>query len=138
MKSSTDIYRTKINKLSGSNFKEVEKQAKKIFRSIKTKRTPYLRSKYFRGEKVFLNIFWRHLYDKHEKDRTRRLKFYECAFDLISNNSNNPTTKDNPNKPEEILYRFLGVTKSNEYFRVQIKENKRTKRKDLISIIPDK
>lgn len=138
MKSSNDVYKTKIDKLSGSSFKEIEKQAKKIFRSIKTKRTPYLRSKYFKGEKVFLNIFWKHLYDKHEKDRTRRLKFYECALDLIKNTTQDPTTKDNPNKLEEILWRFWGITKNNEFFRVQIKENKRSKRKDFISIIPDK
>lgn len=132
------IYQTKTKKFSGSNFKEVKKDAVASFQIIKsrTKRTPYIRSKYFKGEKVFLNIFWRHLYDKREKDRTRRLKFFACAMDLIKNSACSPTTKDNPNKKDEILYRFTGVTKNQDYFRVQIKENKRSKRKDFISIIP--
>lgn len=137
MDSSVNIYKTKIDKLTGSSFKEIEKQAKKIFRSIKTKRTPYLRSKYFKGEKVFLNIFWKHLYDKHEKDRTRRLRFFDCALDLIKNTTNHPISRENFKNQGELLHRFLGMTKNGEKFTVQIKEGKRNKRKDLISIFPE-
>lgn len=133
-----NVYKTKKQKIAGTNFKEVNKTAEIIFKQIKkrTKRTPYVRSKYFKNEKVFLNLFWSHLFEKHEKDRTRRLKFYDCALDLIRNSTYNPETRENFQKKDELLHRFHGVTKNKEEFVVQIKENKRTKRKDLISIYP--
>ncbi len=128
----------KSNKLSGNTFKEVESKALLTFKEIKakTKRTPYIRSKYYKNEKIFLNIFWSHLYQKHEKDRIRRLKFFNCAIELIQSTSKKPTTKPNPNKKNELLHRFGGKTKENQLFLIQIKENRSTKRKDLISIIP--
>ena len=132
-------YKTKKQKISGTSFKEVNKTAKIIFKQItsKTKRTPYIRSKYFKKEKIFLNLFWSHLFEKREKDRVRRLKFYDCALDLIKNSTHDPETRENFQKKDELLHRFYGVTKNGEKFVVQIKENKRTKRKDLISIYPE-
>lgn len=134
----TGYYKTKKNKLSGTSFSEIQKEAKHIFNIIKSrsKRIPYVRSKYFKKDKIFLNLFWIHLYEKHEKDRTRRLKFYNCAIDLIINSSVDPNTKENFSKRNEILHKFYGITKKSEKYIVQIKENKRTKRKDLISIYP--
>lgn len=131
-------YKTKLNKLSGSNYKEIERQVIEIFRTIKskTKRTPYIRSKYFNKEKIFLNLFWSHLYQKHEKDRTRRLKYYNRSLDLIKNSTYTPETRENFTKKDELLHRFYGLTQNNEEFVVQIKENKRSHRKDLISIYP--
>jgi len=111
-----------------------EKSYKRI--KSKTKRTPYIRSRYFKKEKIFLNIFWSHLFKKSERDRVRRLKFYDCALELLGNSVHNPITRENYKKKDELLHRFYGVTKSGEKFVVQIKENKRTKRKDLISIFP--
>lgn len=133
------VYKTKKRKIPGTSFKEVNRTASAIFKEVKkrTKRTPYIRSKYFKNEKIFLNLFWSHLFDKKEKDRTRRLKFYECALDLIINSTYNPETRENFIKKDELLHRFHGVTGSGEKFVVQIKENKRTKRKDLISIYPE-
>lgn len=75
--------------------------------------------------------------DKKEGDRVRRLKFYECALDLIKNSIYNPETKENFKKKDELLHRFFGILEDKEKFVVQIKENKRTKRKDLISIYPE-
>lgn len=134
------VYRTKKKKLSGSNFKEIEKRALAVFKEIKskTKRTPYIKSKYFRREKVFLNIFWQHLHQKREKDRIRRLKFYECALDLIKDSTYDPETRENFQKKDELLHRFFGSTPTDEKFVVQIKENKRTRRKDFISVFPEK
>lgn len=134
-----NIYKTNKNKLPGTSFSEVRKNADRIFDLIKhrTKRTPYVRSKYFRKEKIFLNIFWAHLFDKNAKDRTRRLRFFNCALDLMRNSSHNPNTADNFKKKDELLHRFYGITKNKEKFVVQIKENKRTRRKDLISIYPE-
>jgi hypothetical protein len=131
-------YKTNRQKLPGTSFKEVEQAARAIFRQIKSrsKRTPYVRSKYFRKEKVFLNIFWQHLHEKHEKDRVRRLKFYDCAIDLIQHSTLAPETRENFQNKDELLHRFLGQTKSGDQFVVQIKEDKRSGRKDLISIYP--
>lgn len=131
-------YQTKANIIPTTSYKTVEDVALKYFKEIKkrTKRTPYIRSIYFNKQKVFLNIFWSHLHEKHEKERTRRLKYFECALDLIKNSKITPSVKTNPNKQSESLYRFAGKTKGGNIFFVQIKENKKTKRKDLISIFP--
>jgi hypothetical protein len=132
-------YKTTKNKIPGTSFKEVNKTAELIFKQIKskTKRTPYIRSKYFKKEKVFLTLFWGHLFDKREKDKIRRLKFFDCAIDLIRNSNFDPESRENFKKKDELLHRFYGQTKNKETFIVQIKENKRTKRKDLISIYPE-
>ena len=134
-----NAYKTNKKKISGSSYKEVNKAAERIFKIIKsrTKRTPYIRSKYFKGQKIFLNIFWRHLLDKRENDRLRRLKFFDCAMDLIRNTTYEPTTKENPNKRSEVLHRFAGITSNNEIFYVQIKEDKASGRKDLLSMFPE-
>ena len=120
-----DYFLSSKSKISGTSFSEVREEAERTYRTIKshTKRTPYIRSKYFTKEKVFLTIFWSHLFEKNEKDRTRRLKFYNCAIDLIRNSSTSPVSREN--------------FKNKECFIVQIKENKRSKRKDLISIYPE-
>lgn len=133
-----EIYKTKKAKIAGTSFKEVEKGARLTFHRVKShsKRIPYLRSKYFNKEKIFLNIFWIHLHEKAEKDRTRRLKFYNCAIDTMQNSTCDPETRENFNKKNELLHRFHGQTSHGEKFVVQIKENKRTRRKDLISIYP--
>lgn len=139
MRQEISIYQTKKNRISGTSFKEVFQNAEIIYKEIKskTKRTPYMRSKYFNKEKVFLALFWQHLFQKQEKDRVRRLRFYDCALDLIKNSSCNPESRENFQKKNELLHRFYGVTKNKEKFVVQIKENKRTKRKDFISIYPE-
>lgn len=64
------------------------------------------------------------------------MKFFACGLDLISKSRITPTSKENVDKPEEILHRFLGVTLSNEIFFVQIKESKKNGEKWLISIFP--
>jgi len=66
----------------------------------------------------------------------RRMKFFGCALELIKNSRFEPTSKENPNKPTEILHRFAGVTKNNDLFFVQIKEDKRTSEKWLVSVFP--
>lgn len=133
-------YKTNKNKIAGTSFSEINKRAKQIFGPIKTrtKRQPYIRSKYFHRDKVFFNLFWLHIYEKRESDRTRRLRFFDCALDLIRNTVLNPSTKENPNKRNELLHRFTGITCENEIFHVQIKEDKRTNKKYLISIFPER
>lgn len=132
------VYQTKTKKLSGTNFKEVRRKAFGLYQIIKrkTKRKPYIRSKYFKKDKIFLELFWHHLFEKKNfTDLVRRMKFYPCALELIKNSHLEPISKQNPNKPSEILHRFAGITKDKELFFVQIKQCKNSE-KWLISVFP--
>jgi hypothetical protein len=133
------VYKTKSNQLSGTSFKEVHQKAINHFKKIqtKTKRRPYLRSSYFKKDKIFIGLFWTHLYEKTNwRDRVRRLKLFPCAIELIQKTTFEPISKENPNVKTEILHRFAGITKNNELFYVQIKEDKKNNQKYLISIFP--
>ncbi len=133
-------YQTKVGKLPGTEFKEVHKKAFALYQKIakRTKRRPYIRSSYFKKDKVFLALFWQHLWDKYKwQDRMRRLKFFEAALELIQNSHFEPKSKENPNKNGEMLHRFTGTTKEKDLFFVQIKEDKKTGQKYLISVFPD-
>ncbi len=135
------IYQVKTKKLPGTNYSEIRKRAFKIYSRIKkqSKRRPYLRSVYFKKDKIFLGVFWRHLEDKLSlKDKTRRVSYFPCGVELIRNSRFDPISKENPNKRSEILHRFFGETHDKEVFCVQIKENKRSGQKYLVSIFPYK
>lgn len=131
-------YQSKFKRLSGSNYKGVYPLALRIYKQIesRTKRKPYIRSAYFKKDKIFLDYFWQHLRQKNLKDRTRRLKYYQCALDLIRNSKLEPTSKQNPNKKQEILHKFAGLAKNKEVFYVQISENKKTDQKYFMSVFP--
>ncbi len=133
------VFATKVKQLSGSNYKEVYEKTLALYKNIesKSKRRPYVRSTYFNKEKVFLNLFWPHINQKNWKDRHRRMKYFPCGIDLILNTKIKAETKINPKSPNETLYRFKGITHNQTHFFVQIKENKRTKQKFLISIFPE-
>ncbi len=135
-----EIYQSKFERLPGTRYKEVYDKAFAYYSKIKkrTKRQPYVRSKYFGKQKVFLNLFWRHLDQKDWRDRARRLRLFMAGIDLLRNTKLNPQSKENPNKRSEIQHRFYGVTKCGNKFAVQIKENKRSGRRFLISIFPYK
>jgi len=113
-------YRTKSKRLTGTNYGEVHRKTFNLFTQIKkkSKRRVYIRSTYFKKDKIFLSLFWHHLMEKHHKDRLRRLKYFYCAIELIRES------------------RFAGVTADNELFYVQIKENKRNGQKYFISVFP--
>jgi hypothetical protein len=134
----TEFYETKIKKLSGTSYDEVYPQAISIYKRLasKTKRRPYLRSKYFNKEKIFLDYFWIHIREKNIGDRTRRLNYYGCALDLVKNSSIDPVSKLNPKKSSETLHRFFGKTKSGDIFCVQVVENIKNKNRYLISVFP--
>lgn len=132
-------YQTKAKKFTGSDFREVHKKAFGLYKQIKkkSKRRPYIRSVYFKKDKIFLELFWQHLFDKPNwRDRMRRLKYFPCAIELIRHSHFEPESKENPNRRTEILHRFGGVTKEKDMFFVQIKEDKRTGQKFLISVFP--
>src|SRR3990167_10864094 len=107
-------YQTNVSKLSGTNYQEVYKHAHDLFRRIeqKTKRKPYIRSAYFHKEKIFFDFFWTHLWRSGgNKERVRRLKYFQAALAVLQRSKNKPASKENPNKRSEILHRFAGMTK---------------------------
>ena len=130
-------YQTKAGKLSGTSYKEVKKQAVFVYREIQvsSRRKPYVRSAYFNKQKVFLNLFWDHVFKKRPKERYERLQFFGAAIELIKNCRNCPSIKHNSN---EELFRFLGVTINGQYFCVQIKRNTLNSKKYFISCFPIK
>ena len=126
---------TKGKLLRGTDLKEVESKARQIYYEIKrkSKRKPYIRSAYFKKEKIFFDFFWVHLNQKNYVEKFKRLKHFTVAIDLIKNSKNKPVSKINPNKRNEILHRFYGKTREKEIFCVQIKENKKSGHKYLLS-----
>ncbi len=136
-----EYYQTKAGKLPGTDFREAHKNARKIYDEIRKrgKRKTHIRSKYFNKSKIFLDLFWDHLYTKKNiQDRYRRIKYYAAAIELMIHSLLKPESKENPNDRGEILHRFMGKTRSNELFYVQIKEEKRTGHKYFISVFPHK
>ena len=131
-------YQSKYSKIKGDRYQEVRNQALTLFNQIqkKTKRRAYIKSAYFTKQKIFFDYFWKHLYQKPPKERFKRLKYFQVAVDLVRNSKNHPVTIQNPNKPNENLHRFAGLTQEKELFYVQIKENKRTGKKDFMSCFP--
>ncbi len=133
------FYQSKAGKISGTDFHEVRKKAFSLYEQIRrrTKRRAYVRSTYFKKDKIFLAIFWEHLWHKEKwQDRMRRLKYFAAALELIQRSKFDPSSKENPNKPNEILHRFAGSTAEKELFYVQIKEDKQTGQKYFISVFP--
>ncbi len=139
-------YKTKTKRIPGTSYKEIRKGAFKIHQEIKrkSKRKPYIRSVYFKKDKIFLDLFWTHIFEKKNYwDQMRRTKFTFNNITLVCRlidgkypNYEAVIPKENPNKLSEILHRFAGTSADNELFFVQIKEDKRTGRKYLISIFP--
>jgi hypothetical protein len=130
-----EVCTTKVKHLPGTSYREVYSQAKFLYKQIesKSKRKPYVRSKYFKGEKVFLDYFWDHVGHKNPSDRLRRLRYYPCALDLIKNSKVKPEIIE---KTSEILYRFKGKNGNGEFFYVQITQEKKSDKKHFLSVFP--
>lgn len=132
-------YKTKARKLPGTHWHQVMKKAFGQYKEIKsrTKRRPYVRSAHFNKEKIFLGIFWQHLHEKTNlNDKTRRLKYFPCAIELMQNSRVKPTTQASKEEPNVYLHRFAGITPDGDRFFVQIKEQRKNKQKWLISMFP--
>ena len=132
------IYKTKTKQLPGTRYTDIYDQTFGLYDKIKkaTKRRPYVRSTYFKKQKVFIEIFRQHLYQKNWQDRARRMKLFPAGIELIKNSKIAPKSNDNPNNTNETLHRFTGQTADGHLFYVQIKENKRNGEKSLTSIFP--
>jgi len=133
-------YQTTSPIIPGSNYAEVRKKALIYYSAIEkqTKRRPYIRSVYFKKQKVFFDYFWIHLAQKNHLIQTERLKYLLVAVELLKYSHVQPEIKNNPNKKNERFYRFFGITKSRQFFGVQIKENLTHERKFLMSVFPIK
>lgn len=132
------VYKTKVKPFAGTDYKEIRKKAFGFYQEVKrrSKRKTYIRSRYFKKEKIFLDLFWSHTFEKNYWDQTRRMRFFACGIELVQKSPFEPTTKENPNKTGELLHRFAGVSATSELFFVQIKEDRPTGKKYLISIFP--
>lgn len=101
------IYETRVRAISGTKLPEVYKKAFALYQNIKKKTK---RRPYVRSE------------------------FFK--LELVQNTRVSPVSKENPFDRSQILHRFTGVTPEKELFRVQVKEEKDTKNKWLMSIFP--
>ncbi len=132
-------YKSKYGVLPGTSYAEVMAAARREYHTIQKctpRRVAYVRSRYFTKDKIFLNTFWEHLKQKHPADQMRRLKYYLAALDLIRNSTEQPETIFSNEDLNTLLHRFSGLTRNGDRFSVQIKENKRTNRKDFLSVFP--
>lgn len=131
------VYKSKLSELPVTSYDEAVKQARKEYNRLKnkSKRHHYIRSSYFKGEKIFVKLFWYHLGQKNRRDRVRRLRLLTCALDLVKNSKFKPEVSINPNNKSETFYRFEGITANGVKFYVQIKQSKR---KYFISVFPAK
>jgi len=133
-------YKAKAKRLSGTDFHDVNEKAYGLYCQIKkkSKRRPYVRSAYFKKDKIFLELFWSHLFEKQNwRDRIRRSRYFPAAIELIQRTSFEPVSKENPNRSSEILHRFSGITADSHLFFVQIKEEKRSGQKFFMSVFPE-
>ncbi len=131
-------YQTKSKKISGTSYGEIIRNAFLTFDEIKkqTKRRPYIKSAYFKKEKIFFDYFREHLFQKLPKERARRLKYFKAACELIKYSRIGPIEKTESFEKKEVLYRFAGLTTERELFYVQIKEDRRKKSKYFMSCFP--
>lgn len=132
------IWKVKNSVIKGKNYGAVIKQAYSLFHQIekRTKRQPYVKSKYFKNQKVFISYFLDHIKQKNPRDRRRRLRYFACAIELIENSTHDPDLKYSLNKESsDLWFRFFGETDTKEIFVVQIKENKK-KQKFFMSVFP--
>ncbi|MDR2524569.1 MAG: hypothetical protein LBC95_03510 [Candidatus Nomurabacteria bacterium] len=134
----TKYFQSKYNALAGSDYGETVGAVWRIYNDIRrrTNRKPYVRSRYFKKSKVFIDSFWQHLNQKSHSDRVRRLKYFACGIDLLRNSCQIPESRPNPNGRNEIVHRFAGKTKNGQIFYVQVRESRRGDRY-LMSVFPD-
>lgn len=124
--------------LPGSTTSELITHARQAYHKIQKqtpRRIPYVRSRYFGGQKIFINIYWDHLRQKSLQERTRRLRFYVASLELIAKTKQHPMISYAKDKSGVIYHRFLGQTQDGHEFYVQISQNKKG-RYDFMSAFP--
>ncbi|MFH1670916.1 MAG: hypothetical protein ABIA92_05035 [Patescibacteria group bacterium] len=141
-RSTADLVPYKCSKdpLRGTQLKVILPQARKIFRSLekRTKRKPYIRSRYFNKDKIFFDYFWSDLKKKIPSERARRLKLLPCALEVLRYSRHEPLTIDDMQDSHLLRHRFAGRTQNGLLFYVQVKQNKRTGTKQFLSVFPSR
>lgn len=134
------FYKTKAHPIPGTRYADVAPQARALLRTIerRTKRRPYLRSAYFKKDKIFLTYYWKHLSQLKTYQRTRRLKYLPCAIELLRKSRHQPERYRKREQEKEVYYRFFGISPNGIEFVVQVKGNEKTNRKELLSVFPRK
>ena len=130
--------RLKTSTVKGTNYPEIYKKLLTFIKHIQIKTQTICRSKYFENQKIFLELFWIHLHQKNKNERERRVSLFPVAVEFISNSKSEPILTAKGVKSSEIFYRFTAVTKDTQIFFIQIKENKKSGQKWLMSIFPEK
>ncbi|MGI9028303.1 MAG: hypothetical protein ACR2FM_05705 [Candidatus Saccharimonadales bacterium] len=141
MRSKANVYNSKEKEISGSSLGEVMKHARyeyHVIQKYNPRRLSYVRSPYFGRDKIFISTFWTHLGQKGPRDKFRRTRLFSCAIDLIKFTRHRPDITEHASLPGALLYRFYGLSTGGNLFVVQIKENKKSGRKDFISVFPIK
>lgn len=130
-----NYYQSKYDRIRGSSDKEIFYEARRVFNFYQRKRRlPYVRSKYFDKQKVFLSMFWKHLNDKSPPDRRRRIVYLRAAIDVMINSRIEPESFI---VNSIVYYRFYGETKGGEKFVSQIMKDKKANRY-FMSCFPEK
>jgi hypothetical protein len=113
-------------------------QTRALFRTLqkRRKRRPYVRSAYFKKDKVFFDFFWVHLQTKALSDRARRLRYLPCALELLQESRQEPTTFVDAGEPETIRHQFTGTAGDGSPFAVIIKQERSSGKKYLLSLFP--
>ena len=134
-----NLYKSKLLSLPGSSLSEVIALARHEYHVIQKRtprRVPYVRSRYFTKDKIFINTFWEHTNKKSPQERVRRLKLYTCAIDLLRNTTIPPNTIHTNTDKNTSYHQFYGITGDGVAFCVRVNENKRNGRKDFTSVYP--
>lgn len=135
------MFVSQYKKRTATSHKEVYSSARNEYHRIErrnSRRMPYVRSAYFKKEKVFINIFWEHVKQKNYGEQAERLKYYNPAIDLIVNAGQRDLVASHQIEVNVLLYRFEGKTQDGYIYFVQLKQNLRTGRKDFMSVFPAK
>lgn len=97
------VYKSKLDKVPGTSYKEVMMAVGREYHAIQKRtprRQPYIRSRYFRKDKIFVNQYFEHLNQKNAADRLRRLKYFSPAIDVIRNCPVAPIALQSPGKAD--------------------------------------
>ena len=129
-----NLFVCKSSIITGTDYAEITKKARRLFHDIEGKRQPAVKSAYFHKDKIFINPFWDHLKSKRRRDRTRRLKLYPCALELIQKSRVEPEIIYK--SKTETKYRFHGEAAGGQKFSIQIREELKSGRKYFTSVFP--
>lgn len=134
------LYHVTSTPLSGTSYKEVYKKACRTYTRLRGGETQWIHimSAYFNNEEVDFDYFWDRVSKKSFKERRNRVRLLPCAIELIRNSRIEPFSKQNQNRPFEIIHRFLGITRSNDLFFVQVNEDTKTGKKYFMSVFPER